>query len=99
MTSWHKIGIHATTILALSLMSLPPYAKSENNITIIHPEPGLYLEELGEIDLKRGQIRLNFAINRTDIETDIKNANQTIQNFDAACTETRRSTEDRHCQR
>lgn len=96
MTPWQKIGVFATTMLALSFTSS---TNAENNITVVYPNPGLYLEELGDIVLKRGQVRLDFAVDKNNIKKDVESANQTIQEFEAVCTETTKSTGDRHCEK
>jgi Pao retrotransposon peptidase/Protein of unknown function (DUF1759)/Family of unknown function (DUF5641)/Putative peptidase (DUF1758)/Integrase zinc binding domain len=96
MTPWKKFGIFTTTILALTLATTPT-TKAEENLTVFYPKTGLYLEELGEIELKRGQVRLDFSLNKSNILKDIENANQSVKNYDLVCDETIRLTGDQHC--
>jgi len=49
------------------------------------PEPGLYLEELGEIALSRGQVRLDISIKRAGIEKDKDNAQKLIEDYKKIC--------------
>jgi hypothetical protein len=73
MTPWSKLHLTMTTILALTMLSPTP-TKAETNISITYPSPGLYLEELGEIALNRGQVRLDINLRIADMAKDKANA-------------------------
>jgi hypothetical protein len=55
-----------------------PQTKAAENVAVLYPETGLYIEELGEVVLNRGQIRLDVSTKIQDIKMDQEYVNKTI---------------------
>jgi Family of unknown function (DUF5641) len=59
LSPWQKVGLYSTIVLGLCMLQMPQ-THADKNITVFYPEAGFYVEELGEIVINRGQVRLDI---------------------------------------
>jgi Pao retrotransposon peptidase/Family of unknown function (DUF5641)/Integrase zinc binding domain len=87
-------SIHAFEVNnAADLVQMP----NNSEFTIIAPKPGIYVEDLGQTQIYRGKIRIEFPFNISTMAKDEENAIQTIEAFKALCEETGTIASTDHC--
>jgi hypothetical protein len=98
ISQWRKVGL-CTTILLNLCMAQTPQVKADQNVTVFYPQTGLYVEELDEVIVNRGQVRIDVKMETEDIRADKAFASKTIEEYNILCQHAVKETKDHHCRR
>jgi hypothetical protein len=91
--AWVKALLYTTTVLAVINGS----HGDDPSYNLTYPNPGLYLEKMGIVQLDRGHIKVECPIDMIIMATDFKNVNKTVADFETTCDKTQEYTKDGHC--
>ncbi|XP_031346826.1 uncharacterized protein LOC116173472 [Photinus pyralis] len=82
-------------IVVTILMMMIGTTVAEYNIT--HPNPGFYIEHMGDGRIERGIFRIDIQYKKTRINEDIHATLQSITQFKELCNKTAEIAENSHC--